>query len=193
MLINFIGCPQSGKTTTAAKLYSTLKEMGIPSEFIPEQARMAIIEKRVERRLDVHEQVLLSSKDQLGILKRQFDIEELFLNSCGNDMVIISDSSALNTLLYLNDKDYNDSKDLPFLKERLKRKDVHYFLCDPVVWVNSKDPNRIHDKKQSIEFNDKILKRVLPIMIEPATLLSGTIPSRNDQAYSKLMKILVGV
>ena len=47
MYVNFIGAPCSGKTTSAAKLFAELKEMGLEVEFVSEYARLYIAKKRI--------------------------------------------------------------------------------------------------------------------------------------------------
>jgi hypothetical protein len=158
MLIGFIGCPCSGKTTTAAKTFADLKDMGIASEFIPEQARLYIAERRVKEGLRPEDPLFLADEDQKLILVRQIEYEDTLIKACGPQVKIIADSSVLNTLLYMGPE--ARAEVTPLVRDVLTRYDL-LFYCGPVKPPLSLDPNRIHDEKASLEID-----RMIPVLLK---------------------------
>ncbi len=92
-IINLFGAPCSGKSTIAAKLFYTLKEKNISTEYVYEYAKEAIYESRNE----------LLSNDQLYIFAKQHRKINRVLYITD---YIISDSPLLLSNIYFN-KDNN--------------------------------------------------------------------------------------
>lgn len=160
MLIGFIGCPCSGKTTTAAMTFADLKLMGISTEFIPEQARHYIATKRCDQWFSDH--VTLTDEDQLEIMRQQSGMEDVMTASKG--AVVVTDSSVFNTLLYLSEAKLAHDDVQWLIEAALERYDL-LFYCAPVKMLPTLDPNRIHSEEQSLELDKKIpalLKRFAP-------------------------------
>lgn len=151
MIVNFVGCPASGKTTIAAKTFAYLKEDGYPAEYIAERARYWIAVSKIKNEP-------LDDEYQEKIFKDQFEHERLMAESNKN-AVVISDSSALLTLVYSSDSDKLLAKQpdnfLSNIVQRLKEGLVFYCLPIPKI-DNLKDDNRIHSYEQSLEINKQI-------------------------------------
>lgn len=193
MLINFIGSPSSGKTTLAAATFATLKAEGIPVEYVSEQARVYIAEKRVMEGLHPQDPVSLDDLDQLNIMLRQGQSEDVMMRACGPDVIVISDSSPLNSLLYMTPeilaRDVSLKQDLLYLsqiEQELGHKTL-YFLCEPITSGEALDPNRVHNKEQILEIQERI-EEVLPRYASFAHLISvsGGIRERQNQVWERI-------
>jgi predicted ATPase len=167
MLIGFIGCPCSGKTTTAAMTFADLKTMGIATELIPEQARLVIAEKRVLKGLKPEDTVELTESDQYKIIQRQEQYEGLLIKACGPEVTLIADSSVVNTLLYMPSDLRADLHDE--VVEFLLRYDL-LFYCAPVKPPSSQDPNRVHTYEQSLKIDREIPKLLSEFNLKPVGL-----------------------
>lgn len=156
MLFNFIGCPSSGKTTTAAMVFASLKDVGLIAEFLPEQARRYIAELRYHSYVTPKEKVVLTDEDQLIIMENQVNLDEVFHYACGPDVIIISDSSPLNALLYMNPELWEDPRVENLIKRSLAITDISFYSL-PVPKPNEgSDPNRVHTHEQSLEIDKRI-------------------------------------
>lgn len=192
MLITFVGCPASGKTTTAAMLFAKLKEMGIAAEFICEQARLHIARIRWEQALDPKDPVALTDNDQLAIMEAQWNIENMLTSVCGNSVVVVSDSSALNALLYMNPA----LRDHPESSELLTVLLEHYepgicFYTPPLAAPHVLDPNRVHDEAMGLRVDSmipEILKSYAPGLIP--VRLDGNPQERLRQALDVVLEAL---
>ena len=167
MLIGFIGCPCSGKTTTAAMTFADLKTMGIATELIPEQARLVIAEKRVRQNLKPEDTVELTERDQAEIIGKQEEYETLLLQACGPEVTLIADSSVLNTLLYMEPELRAEMHDE--VAEFLPRYDL-LFYCSPVKPPSAQDPNRVHSYEQSLKIDREIPKLLSEFNLKPVGL-----------------------
>jgi hypothetical protein len=189
MLIGFLGCPCSGKTTTAAKAFADLKDMGVSAEFIPEQARLYIATKRF---LDPGEPVLLGDEDQLHIMKKQELIEKIMVSGAGATTVVIADSTVLNTLLYMTPETRASEDVQEIIQRALARYDL-IFYCSPVKPPLSLDPNRIHDEQQSLALDQmipEILRQFAPHL--ETIMLWGDSNSRYHVVTRTVLERLVG-
>ena len=153
MLIGFIGAPCSGKTTTAARLFAELKDNGIPAEFISEEARRYIAEKRCRDKEDGLP-FSLDDLDQGRIATNQFFSEKYMVESAPQ-VVVVADSSVLNSALYMSDEFAARKGPATMMEIAAKRYDI-IFLCAPVQLPAGSDPNRVHDAKQIAEIQQKI-------------------------------------
>jgi hypothetical protein len=147
MLVNFIGAPNSGKTTIAASVFAKLKTMGIPAEFIGEKARETIAKLK-------YYGDNMSNKAQATITYQQANSEKYF--NFKNPNPVICDSSVLLTLLYITSDIDKITLDIILgqVKESIKEMQ-HVFYC-PVKDFGTADPNRIHNMHQSLEIDKKI-------------------------------------
>lgn len=163
MLVNYIGSPSSGKTSSAALLFSELKDLGFPCEFITEFARIYIAKKRFN---DSNTQVVLTDFDQSEIFRNQFELENIMLGS-SNDPLILTDSSVWNSVLYMTPDFREQFKQTDLCKEAIDRQNKINpltFLSYPVGF-SSNDPNRVHSKEQSEKIHESI-KDVLKDFID---------------------------
>ena len=173
MLFNFLGSPMSGKTTTAAMAFASLKEDGFIAEFSSEQARLYIAQMRVLQDYKPEEQLTLTDADQLDIMARQLELDETLLQACGPGVFIISDSSPLNSLLYMSP----ECRRLPEVMEMVKHSlqmTTTTFYTHPIYrgCSDQRDPNRVHDYEQS----QKIDLLIPQLLAELPELNSKTVP-----------------
>jgi len=158
MVIGSVGAPGSGKTTTAARVFAVLKEQGIPSEFIPEQARWYIAAERLNRGLPPGEPVVLTDQDQLHIMLQQLDAEELMLKSVGKHAVLVTDSSALNALLYMSPAGIARAEELGYIDQALEHYDALFTFPLVSVFPTALDPNRVHTHEQATEIDARVMQ-----------------------------------
>lgn len=184
MRATFIGCPGSGKTTTAFAAFAALKEMGIPCEFVPEYARLHIAAKRAGTGGP------LTDEDQVSILLTQAKWESDVWKSVGDSVVSISDTSPWNSLLYLSDP--VTERYARLVQYLLARRPALYRL---VFWsmlpdgasLPIIDPNRVHSLGESHLIEDRISDRILPHfdvipLTGPPTFRLATVLTRIDAA-----------
>lgn len=141
--------------------FASLKETGIIAEFSSEQARVYIAHKRVLLGLKPEDHLQLSDKDQLDIMGRQLEIDETLVKSCGPDVIIISDSSPLNSVLYMSHECRCRPEVMDMVKHSLSLTTTSFYM-HPIYrgWSNQRDPNRIHDYSQSQEI-DLLIPKLL--------------------------------
>lgn len=186
MLVAFLGSPCSGKTTTAARLFASLKEGGFATEFYPEYARQHIA---LLRSLSKGEPVVLTEADQIYIAGCQLDGEEITKNACDDLGIAVTDSCVLNTLMYMRDEESQRHlvKAVP---------DDHYdlvFVCDPIPDRTGQDPNRVHTYAQSLELHAQLpalLKQFVPGLIP--ILLTGSPEKRSRAAFDMVTAYHLG-
>ncbi len=181
MLFNFLGSPQSGKTTTAAMTFASLKEIGLVSEFSSEQARLYIARQRVLWGYGPDDKVTLTDEDQVEIMKQQLEVDETLVKACGPAVFIISDSSPLNSMLYMSPKCRNRG-DVLDMYRRSKAITTGSFYMHTIYrgWVDQRDPNRIHDEEQSQQI-DKLIPQFLmedPELNDKVTPVFGSTTER---------------
>jgi len=188
MRVSFIGCPCSGKTTTAMMVVAQLKEAGISCEFIAEQARVYIAEKRYLDRLKPEQSLVLTDFDQTSIMERQLRMEKIMSSVTGPSMIVVSDSSPLNSLLYMSE-DYRDKVPAAILEEAIQGSDL-VFYAPPVSGSNGFDPNRVHDQEQSLKVDGSIpsiLEKFAPSVNAKAIALSGDPTCRLSQVFEAII------
>lgn len=180
MLVNFLGSPQSGKTTTAAMLFAKLKENHMVAEFVLEQARMKIAENRLLNKTG------LSVQDQHEIFMRQIQSEWTMAKN--SKSIVVSDSSPINNLIYLEDWKRENVR-LGEIRRILHELKPLVFLCQPIdTDQDLVDMNRIHSLKESIALHskfDEILKYfdVTPVQVygSPEQRLATVMQTVYDQ------------
>lgn len=141
-------------------VFAKLKENGTPVEFVSEQARMYIAEKRVEWDMLPEAELKLGYQDQVAIMGRQVTAEQTFAKACGPQVVVVSDSSPLNALLYMTPAERKSFSVQRMLQAYLKHIDLAFYA--PPIGVSSAriDPNRVHTLSQSLQI-DAIIPAVL--------------------------------
>jgi len=141
LIINLIGGPGSGKSTTAAGLFYKLKQMGIDCEMALEFAKDK-----------VWEESLMTLNDQIYIFGKQYHKLWRLLNKVD---VIITDSPLLVSLYYNKEesKYFND-----FVVEQYNKfNNVLYFINRPDEYqING----RIQTEEESKDI-DKVLKNLI--------------------------------
>jgi predicted ATPase len=159
MFVRFIGAPISGKTTVAAQVFAELKKSGQPNvEFVAEQARYYIAEQKwVNGHCD------LKDGDQLEILFRQMQAEDMMHASIGDDGIVITDSSIFNSLWYMSDDFRIKAMENPNLRKHIdtyKTKKNLLFFCSPLPVMTFADANRVHTPQEARGVHDKIMSLV---------------------------------
>ncbi len=170
MLFSIIGSPCSGKTTVASAVFAKLKEDGIPAEYISEQARVYIAKKRVRLGLDPVAQFEMTDHDQFNIMEDQLELEEVLSKACGPDVILIADSSSLNSLLYMS-QDFRQDRFVQQMTARSVELINTVFVAPPVQRSGALDPNRVHDYQQSLEIHTSI-----PNVLQECCPLLKTLP-----------------
>lgn len=159
MLVSFVGSPLSGKTTTAAALFAKYKEDGIPCDFLAEQARLYIAKKRYSDCIQPHEPVTLTDFDQCKIYERQLQAEHAMKFACGPEVIVVSDSCALNSLLYLQQETIESPNYFQSFAQAGELYDL-VFLAHPIISYGSElDPNRIHSHEERMKIHSLIEER----------------------------------
>lgn len=177
MNVRFIGCPSSGKTTVATLAFSRLKESGMAAEFLPEAARIYIANKRVKRGLKPTDKLELNDADQFAILEQQAQLENLMMEACGREVIIVSDAWSMCSLLYMQDATLADPRLNILLNDYcLPCRGDLVMYCAPVPHPSALDPNRVHNEAQAFEIDKKIpamLSRFAPgvkvVALDPST------------------------
>jgi hypothetical protein len=158
MLVTFIGSPISGKTTTAAQVFAELKKAGMPAEFICEIARQEIATRRVER-LDTP----LVNGDQLDFMSKQFKAEQIMTTAATANGVVVSDSSALNSLFYMTPEFRDAVMTSSLFKDIIdfyRKPDALIFFSQPIQVINPLDPNRLHTTAQSLKIHGEMYRAI---------------------------------
>lgn len=192
MLVTLIGSPCSGKTTAAAVAFARLKALGLSVEFIPEQARRYIASERYRLQLPVTRSLKLAFADQLSIMREQVLAEQQMLFSCGPDVIVITDSSPLNALLYMTPAERADSLTLEQVSRAqsiLRANSALTFVGAPILQSGSWDPLRVHDAAQSAvaaaQVDELVATYLTPIGIKPVTLFG--LPESRGQTIAGLV------
>ncbi len=155
MLIGFLGAPISGKTTTAAQLFASLKDLGYVAEFLPEQARAHIAFERYDAKRKGDPEPQLDDTDQLDILRAQNLHEKVFAAVAAPASFIVTDCAAFLALLYMTPEARADEKVLAKARASAERFDL-LFRCYPVRPGHGFDPNRKHSFEQSQELDTQL-------------------------------------
>jgi nicotinamide riboside kinase len=148
MLIGFLGIPSSGKTTLAAMTFVELKRMGVSAEFVVEIARSYIALKRQQGQ----DNVVLLDEDQAQIMRQQAAAERLM-----NDkrVIVVSDSSPLNSLLYLTDGAFEASINSQEVAGLCLGYDMVVVCREPNGPI-VKDLNRVHGEESRRSLTERL-------------------------------------
>jgi predicted ATPase len=181
MFVGFIGAPNSGKTTIAARVFAELKQNGQSDvEFIAEEARRYIAEQKANKTY-----VGLTNEDQAAIFVRQARLEQMMVNVTGEHGIVISDSCALNSLWYMsppNREAYLRAH--TGYQEWLKRNSILFF-ASAVGIFSIPDSLRVHTPQQSKEVEKVIVETIRnEASLNFITPVSGTI----DHKVSKVLE-----
>jgi hypothetical protein len=188
MLVGFLGAPISGKTTTAALLFASLKESGYVSEFVPEHARLFIARRRYDA-VRLGEPVApLNDLDQRSILYGQYQMEKVFSQDSSRS-VIITDATAFLALLYMSPGNRVLGDILPHAKASAKAFDL-LFRCYPVQAGDLYDPNRAHSFEQSLALDQQLddIMSLVGVDRERVVDLVGPTHVRASRAFHEVME-----
>jgi hypothetical protein len=182
MLINFLGAPCSGKTTSAARVFADLKDEGYPAEFVSEAARRFIAARP--------HPVTLTAQDQIDIMMSQWENERVMSQG---DSLVICDSSIINGLLYMPEEARQSVSVQSAVAWARKNYGV-VFTCQTIQAEGfHKDPNRVHSFEESIR-----LELQLPILLEEfapeikPVHLFGTSKYRTQEALRAIYSHIYG-
>lgn len=172
MNLSFIGCPCSGKTTTAAMVFARLKESGLPAEFVPEYARQFIAKKRLVLGLKPEDKLSLNDDHQVQIMREQAELEWTMSQVCGPEVIVVSETWSLSAMLYMTEQFRNESPTVKWLlADRILPFTDLVFYCPPVSQEFLFDPNRIHDESQSLAIDTQI-----PLILSQYAPHVGVVP-----------------
>lgn len=181
MLINFLGSPCSGKTTTCARVFADLKDNGYPAEFVTEAARRFIASRP--------HPVELTPNDQVDIMMQQWESERIMSQQ---PSLVVCDSSILNGLLYMPE----EVRESESVKAAVRWANLNYsvvFLCQTLPTTNTLDPNRVHSLAESQKLEAEfpaILAKYAP-EIKPIYLF-GNSKYRTQEALRSIYNKLFG-
>ncbi len=107
LVVNLLGAPGTGKSTTAAKLFAALKELNVNCELVTEYAKELVWHKRSETMKD--ELYLFAKQNhRLCMLKDQVEIvvtdRPIILSSLYNDMYGDKSEAFSNLVLHETNK-----------------------------------------------------------------------------------------
>lgn len=188
MLISILGCPCSGKTTTAAMAFAYLKEKSILSEFVPEQARFYIANKKVTQNLTPNDKITLTDQDQINIMEIQLRTEEVMSKSTTKDTIIICDSSAINSLFYMSETALNTKHVKNLINQALNQYDAVYYARTLNQFILD-DSNRIHDENFSKNLDEHIpefCSKYLP-NLKISSQLTGSTQTRMNTLVNDIL------
>jgi hypothetical protein len=189
MQVSFIGSPCSGKTTTAAMVFAALKEIGISCEFIVEEARRYIAQKRFNAIQSLQEPFKLDDEDQLNIMDNQIHIENMYRTVCHSSTIIVCDSSPFNSLLYMSPDGRNNAITRKLVEKSIFNSNL-VFYAPPVLETDIVDTNRVHDPQASLLIDQSIPKIMLetaPAVWKTVIPLTGDPKARLGQVTSAIM------
>ena len=188
MIVNFIGSPNSGKTTTAAMVFANLKENGITCEFLVEEARLYIAKQKYIRN---SQDLVLFDLDQELILEQQ--LEKLKYFKYSSSSIIILDSSPINSLFYMTKEAREDCNVKQQIEECLSLIDL-VFYCPTISTSANTDQNRLHTLKECLEI-DKLIPEVLTTYCkgieEKLIYLDGSAKTRQSLVTGKILDLHV--
>lgn len=183
MLIGFLGCPSSGKTTLAAKVFSSLKADGHVTEFVPEQARWYIAEKRRTFGIPKTHTVFLDDKDQYKIAMRQVIAETNLIEGTTNDTIIVTDTASFAAQFYMSEEAASEHAEM--MKAQEARYDL-MFHCLPIDFYMGNDANRVHDANQSRDIARKMHTHTA-LHSKDLRFVGGSLEERYIQVYSQIL------
>lgn len=141
VVINLFGGPGCGKSTTMARLFSDLKQMGYNCEMVTEFAKDLVYENRMD-----------TMKDELYIFAKQN--HRLFRVKDKVD-VIITDRPLLLTSIYDSLYGFNDKDLHQLVRTTFNRYNNINIMLVPTD-VDYKTEGRLQDKKESDEISKLI-------------------------------------
>lgn len=158
-------------------------------EFITEQARLYIANKRWVQGLKPEEKCELNDSDQFRIMVKQLEIEKTMYEVVDDHVIVICDSSPLNALLYMSEKERNTGTTKELLERTIAQADVTFY-CPPVSAFTSHDSNRVHDEKFSLEIDSQIptvMTQYAPQVWNKVIHLTGDANTRLHQVVNVIL------
>ena len=146
LIVNLVGGPGAGKTTTMAGIFNKLKCLGIDAEMVSEFAKELIYENRKD-----------TMKDELYIFAKQ---SHRLICVIGKVDVIITDLQLILTVLF-NHLYGKKSKELDALviSEFKEYENLNFF-------INRVNPYQTNGRNESEELSDKIAVGLEQILID---------------------------
>ncbi len=140
-------------------VFASLKDTGQNAEFVPEQARVYIAQKKLEvyRTTNIEEmksdviggvppwntKVELTDHDQYLIMLQQRTYDELMQLSSGPETTIVTDSSPINALFYMSKEKQKLYAQDDIIIEAAQQTSLFFYVKPIALQDNSNDPLRI--------------------------------------------------
>lgn len=191
-------------------VFAALKDAGQITEFVPEQARIYIAEKRQEafeaycqaenkrntgkefKDIEISGMapwsipIELTDGDQIRIMMKQKAADSLIYMSSGPGATIVTDSSPINSLFYMSD-DCQLKQSASETIEHAKQHTSLFFYVKPIANQGAGDLLRLHNDKFSRELDDKIIPlvcKLCPDIAHKVIPLIGSAEERKIQALT---------
>jgi thymidylate kinase len=176
LIVNFYGGPGSGKSTSAARVFSELKDLGYNVELATEYAKD------------------LTWQESFNILRNQLYIfakqQHRIWRLDGKVQIILTDSPLLNSMVYMENETSDLFKSL-VVEEYQKRPTINIFLNRTKPYNPS---GRNQSEEEAIELDKKIKDKVLEVSefhltVNGEKLSTPVIIDFVLEEYNKLNKI----
>jgi len=168
IVVNFFAGPGSGKSTTAAGVFSLLKLHGINCEYVPEFAKDLTWENRYKT---LENQIYIFAKQQHRIWRLRGEVD-----------VVITDAPLIQGLVYVSDHPALTQ----IVMEQFDEFDNINFFLDRTKRYNSK--GRSQTENEAIELDGKIIHTLIANNI-PFLSINGDKDAINVATLAVLTKL----
>lgn len=144
-VINLFGGPSSGKSTAMAGLFYKLKINGHNAEMLSEYVKHSVYEGRMDRLIERQEYILAKQHWGMAMIGRSDQVEYL-----------VTDSPILLSCIYLKENAVGREHIFNLALDLYREYDnLNFFIRRGDSFQTE---GRIHDKEQSVEIDNKIIK-----------------------------------
>lgn len=168
--INLYGCPSSGKTTLASKIFAKMKELRYDIAYVQEYSKDLVYQGIDMRFLD--------EKDRIFILAEQLRRESILKKV----EYMVTDSPLILTAYYHQDPNKNEdwSYVQDIVKRQLKDDELHFWLN---IIEDFEEVGRSHSKDESLKIQEELKSYLHSFNIELIELPNGL-----DERVDEILK-----